>query len=140
MLPYRHSVLTRILIGLFFVGVIGYSYYEIRGMLYGPSITLPAELVQSNEQFISITGKAERIATLRMNGTAITVTEDGAFNEPYLLSPGLNRIVFDAEDKYGNDRQEVLQVVYTPLTPAPEEPPATSTPSATSTLVAPSTE
>ena len=114
MLPYRHSKLSRILIVIFFLIVIGYAYYEARGMLYGPVISLPSESIQSTERFITVSGKAERINTLRMNGVAITVTEDGAFEEPYLLAPGLNRIIFDAEDKYGNTSQEVLQIVYTP--------------------------
>lgn len=131
MLPYRHSKLTSIFIAIFFLIVIGYSYYEVRGMLYGPSIQLPAETIQSQERFVTIRGTTERIAILRMNGVAINVTEDGAFEEPYLLAPGINRIVFDAEDKYGNNSQEVLQIVFT----GPDQPiiDTTATSSATTT-------
>ena len=46
-----------------------------------------------------------------MNGRPISVTEDGAFDEPYLLSPGLNRIMLDATDRYGRKTQKIVQVV-----------------------------
>lgn len=114
MLPYRDSRLTRVLLGVLFIIIVGYAYFEIRGLLYGPRIHVPEAVMQVDEQYIVLKGKADRIATLSMNGSPINVTEDGAFEEPYLLSPGLNRIVLDAEDKYGLKRQEVLQVVYTP--------------------------
>lgn len=97
---------------VFFIVIAGYAYFEARGFLYGPRIEVPEEVTQVNEQFITLRGRADRIAILNMNGKPITVTEDGTFEEPYLLSPGLNRIVFDAEDKYGRKRQEVIQIVY----------------------------
>ena len=114
MLPYRDSRLTRIIIAVFFIIIAGYAYFEARGILYGPRIEVPEGVTQVNEQFITLRGRADRIAILHMNGRPGSVTEDGTFEEPYLLSPGLNRVVFDAEDKYGRKRQEVIQVVYAP--------------------------
>lgn len=141
MLPYRQSKLTRILLILFFVALLGYAYYEVRGILYGPQITLPSDIVHSTERFITVRGQADRIATLRMNGGAVSVTEEGVFEEPLLLAPGLNRVVFDAEDKYGNRSRKVLQIVYTPQeTPENQEEieaPTTSTTSPRATKVIP---
>lgn len=136
MLPYRHSLFTRFVIVMFFIGVLGYGYYELRGILYGPSITLPEETIQSTERFITLTGSADRIAVLRMNGSPIMVTEEGAFEEPYLLSPGLNRIVFDAEDKYGNTSRKVLEIVYTP-SEQPQQTATTSSQATTTESIAP---
>lgn len=128
MLPYRDSRITRILIVVFFVIVAGYAYFEARGILYGPRIVVPEGVTEVTEQFITLRGRADRIANLNMNGKPITVTEDGTFEEPYLLSPGLNRVVLDAEDKYGRKQQEVIQIVYTPArTPSSAEA-ATTTP------------
>lgn len=121
MLPFRDSRLAKVVTAIFFIIVIGYAYYEVRGMLYGPRIALPSGTTEVSERFVTLKGTADRIATLKMNGKAITVSEDGSFAEPYLLAPGLNRVVFDAEDKYGRDTQEVLQIVYTP-SGEPEEP------------------
>lgn len=141
MLPYRDSRLTYIALGIFFLIVIGYAYYEARGLLFGPSITVSSDMQEVHEPFVTIKGQAERIASLSMNGKNIPVTENGAFEEPYLLSPGYNRIVLDASDKYGRTRRQAIEIVYTPSTSsgqAPDTTPepviaATSTPSASST-------
>ncbi len=114
MLPYRDSRLTKAAIGIFFVIVLGYAYFEARGILYGPKINVTSDIQEVHEPFVSIKGHADRIASLSMNGKPISVTEAGVFDEPYLLAPGLNRIVLDAADKYGRSRQKVIQIVYTP--------------------------
>ncbi len=126
MLPYRDSRLTQIALVVFFVVVIIYAYYESRGLLFGPKINLPTESQEVHEPFIRIKGKADRISSLSLNGKQIPVTEQGEFDEPYLLSPGLNRILLDATDKYGRSRQSVMQVVYTPAD-EPIAPTATTT-------------
>ncbi len=113
MLPYRDSFLTKVVLAVFFVLVVGYAYYEARAVIYGPRITVTSALEEVSDPYIVIEGQADRIAALSMNGQPIAVTEDGAFQEPILLSPGLNRIVLDAEDRYGRKRQEVIEIVYT---------------------------
>ncbi|HEY4488727.1 MAG TPA: hypothetical protein VJB97_04380 [Candidatus Paceibacterota bacterium] len=129
MLPYRDSRITKIALGVFFLMLVGYAYFEARGIIYGPSITVPSERVEIAEQFIIIRGKAERISELRMNGKSIGVTEAGTFAEPYLLAPGLNRIILDAKDKYGRERQEIIEILYTPSQGfAPVEESASSSP------------
>ena len=121
MLPY-HSHLSTALLMAFFVLVLGYAYFEARGILYGPRIILPPETQLVHDPFITIRGKAERITALRMNGNPIAVTEDGVFEEPYLLAPGYNKIVFEASDRYKNTNVQDIEIIYEPLliTPAIE--------------------
>lgn len=114
MLPYRDSRLTTIVLVVFFVLLAAYAYYEARGILFGPTIDVTSAVTESTEQFVLIEGTAERIASLKMNGKEISVTETGAFSEPYLLAPGLNRLIFDATDKYGRSRQAIVEILYTP--------------------------
>ncbi len=148
MLPYRDSAISRIVLAIFFLILIGYGYYELRGILFGPKITVTSDIQEVHEPFITIQGRADHIASLRMNGKAVSVTENGAFEEPYLLSPGLNRIILDAEDTYGKRSQRVVLVVYTPeegSEPAAVQTTSTtaasSTPlEATSTPLAPQTQ
>lgn len=116
MLPYRDSRLTQIALAVFFVIVLAYAYYEGRGLLFGPKINVPSEIQEVHDPFIRIKGQADRISSLALNGKPIPVTADGAFDEPYLLAPGVNRILLDATDKYGRSRQSVIQIVYTPTT------------------------
>lgn len=134
MLPYRDSRLTYVALGIFFLIVLGYAYYEAQGILFGPSITIISGVTEVHEPFISIKGKADRIASLSMNGKPIPVTEEGVFEEPYLLAPGYNRIVLEAKDKYGRRRSREIEIVYTPSSDSIDSPQAaTSTTSATST-------
>lgn len=114
MLPYRDSRLTKIVLAIFFIVIAAYAYYEGRGLLFGPKINVPAGVQSVSEPYVRITGKADRISSLSLNGKQIQVTADGAFSEPYLLAEGLNRIILDATDKYGRSRQEVIQIVYAP--------------------------
>lgn len=126
MLPYRDSRITRVVLVVFFILVVVYAYYEARGILFGPSIEVTSSIEEVTEPFISISGKAERISSLTMNGNPVAVTETGEFSEPYLLSPGINRIVLDAEDTYGTKRQKIIQIVYTPSPTPPIAPPTAS--------------
>lgn len=141
MLPYRDIRLTRVLIVLFFLLVAGSAYFEARGALFGPSIEIPETTITTGEQFVHVRGRAERIVELRLNGGAIPVTEEGDFDEPYVLAPGVNHLTLEASDAYGRSAKRTLTIVYTgeaaslPAEAASTSP-ATSTP-ATSTPLLP---
>lgn len=111
MLPYRDSRMTQIVLGIFFIVLSGYAYFEAQGLLFGPTIDVSAP-TEVYEPYVIISGKAERISSLSMNGQGLNVTENGSFSAPYLLAPGYNRIVLDAKDKYGRTRSQILQIVY----------------------------
>lgn len=133
MLPYRDGRITKIILALFFVLVALYAYYEARGLLFGPKIDVPKGASVVHDRFVTIRGNATRIARLTMNGKPVTVTEEGAFEEPYLLNNGYNRIVLRAEDKYGRARESVVEVMYEPV--AADAPAAASpSPASTSTV------
>ena len=134
MLPYRDSRLTRIVLVIFFHVVIVYAYYEARGLLFGPTIDIPAQtMTASDSPYVLIQGQADRISSLTVDGDPIRVTETGAFKEPYVLAPGVNRIVFDAKDKYGNAAEKVIEIVYVPVAAASVVPAATATSSSQQT-------
>lgn len=131
MLPYHDSRVTQIVLGLFFIIIILYAYYEARGLLYGPRIDVPSQVTVVHEPFVTIQGTAKRISQLTMNGKPVTVTEEGVFKEPYLLSEGYNRIALWASDKYGRTRERVVQISYIPA--ATTSAAASSTTNATTT-------
>ena len=128
MIPYSSRV-SRTLLVLFFLAVLGYGIFEARGIVLGPNIQVDeAPLVVSSE-FVRIQGVATHIATLTMNGTAISVTEDGLFDEPLLLHEGENRILLRAQDKYGNETTRTVTLIYRPETsPSSATMPGTTTP------------
>ena len=110
----RDSRIVTWSIVIFFIILLGYALYEAQAMLWGPRITVPSDTVIVREPFASIQGKAENIAELRLNGVPVSVTEEGLVDEPYSLSQGENRLVFDAHDNYGRTTQKVVQVMYIP--------------------------
>ena len=136
MLPYRDSKITRLLLILFFLLVLAYGYFEARGFLFGPVIHASVD-TEVHQPLVHIKGKADRISSLSMNGKDLTVTEDGAFDEPYVLAEGLNRIVLDATDKYGRTTRQVLQIVYTPDGASVQIAPAATATAASTSPVAP---
>lgn len=114
MLPYRESKFTKIILVIFFILVLGYAYFEGRDIIFGPAISIENRVMNVDQPFITIEGSAHRIASLRMNGQMIPVTEDGAFSEPYLLAPGYNRITLNASDRYNKSAERVIEIIYTP--------------------------
>lgn len=127
MFARRDSRLTKIALIVFFVAVLMYAYFESRGILYGPIITVASNLTLVRDPYIEIRGHAEHIASLAMNGREISVTEAGIFTEPFVLAPGDNRILLDAKDKYGRTTQRVVEIVYSPEATVALDPPVSTT-------------
>lgn len=130
MLPYRDSRITILALIVFFILVALYAYFEASDALFGPRIILADAPVSVSSPFITLKGQAEHIAELRLNGTPIPVTEEGVFEEPYLLAEGFNRIVLEAKDQYGRETSQTLSIRYVPLpdtTPTEEASASTST-------------
>src|SRR5262249_36121605 len=119
---------------IFFLLAILYALFEARGQILGPTIDVSPRVELVHQPFLVIQGQAERISSLLMNGQQIPVTENGSFQEPYLLPPGYNRIVLDAKDSYGRSAERVLEIMYqpepgsaTPTTTASSTPESSST-------------
>ena len=123
----------RIALGIFFILLLGYAYYEAQGLLFGPRINLytPSPITVT-EEFVTIQGQADRISALFMNGAQISVTKEGGFEESLLLTPGRNIIYLTAVDSSGRKQEKTLELVYVPEN-KPETPAATTTSSGTTT-------
>jgi uncharacterized protein YfaP (DUF2135 family) len=111
---FRESRLTRIVLLLFFVVLVGYALFEARGLFSGPVINVPQGTMTVAEPSVLIQGTAERITELRLNGAQISVTEDGAFSERYLLVEGSNHLILEARDARGRTTKENLTIMYRP--------------------------
>lgn len=113
MLPYS-SRLSRVILLLFFLLVIGYGFFEAQAILWGPRIEIASTPTEVTDQYVRIQGSATHIASLSMNGAEIPVTESGEFDEPFLLADGENRILLEATDRYGNTTEKTVTIYYTP--------------------------
>lgn len=132
MLPYRDSHITQIALGVFFLAVLAYAYFEVRGLLYGPHIHIMSSPVIVHDQYVVIGGETDHIASLSVLGAPVAVDVNGAFEVPYLLAPGLNRIIFDAHDSYGHTASKTVEIVYMPAAASTASTTASSTASTSS--------
>lgn len=98
---------------LFFGVIAGYSYYQVADFAAGPEITIstPANGVATTSSFVTVSGSAERIAYLSLNGRQIFTDRDGNFKEPLLLSPGYNIITISAQDKFFRETSTQLEMI-----------------------------
>ena len=102
------------LICVFSLFVIGYAFYEIQRIVYGPriDITTPKNGALVSQSLVEITGKAQNIKDISMNDGKIFIDEAGNFDEKILLSYGYNLITLKASDKFGRKTEKTLEIVY----------------------------
>ena len=128
----RDSRITRFVLILFFTLAVLYGIFEARGQILGPSIEIVGLPQLSHDPFIHIKGQASRISSISMDGRQINVTEQGNFDEPYLLAPGYNRIALDAKDSYGRTSERIIVITYVPIESSATSSAASTTGGATS--------
>jgi len=94
-----------------------YGYYQTIDFVRGPRLLIhsPTDGETLNEQLVSISGEAQNISHISLNGRKIFVDEEGQFGEELLLHRGYNIITVSVSDKYGRYRVETLRLVYKQL-------------------------
>ena len=103
---------------IFFTGlllvILGYSGFEARKILTGPSLKITSPLVGGvvKDPYVQVTGVARNIKEITLNGNPIYIDENGNFNEKFLLISGYNRIELEAKDKFNKETKEVIELVY----------------------------
>lgn len=94
--------------------IFGYAYFQMHNLLTGPVITI--ESPSNGSVFptaqTKILGATQNIASITLNGRQIFINEAGAFEEKLILSPGYNIITLHAEDKFGRETIETLELIY----------------------------
>lgn len=98
---------------LFFLLIAGYSIYQAYDFWSGPSLTIntPADGAVTTAPLIHISGSAQRIAHLSLNGRQIYTDPSGRFSEALLLAPGYNIITLAADDSFGRHTEQHLRVI-----------------------------
>ncbi len=93
--------------------IVGYTYYQSRGIISGPKIEIisPADGESFYNSLVDIKGIAKNINHLSLNGRTIFVDKAGVFNEKLLIYNGLNIIEIKAIDKFGRITNKTLNIV-----------------------------
>ena len=106
--------LKTIIICLFLVCLFGYGAFEIWNYATGPRITVssPANGVAVSDSLITITGQGKNTKEITLDDRPIVTDETGKFSEKILLSYGYNVLELKAEDRFGKQTEQELQIVY----------------------------
>jgi hypothetical protein len=93
--------------------IAGYALFQAQKLISGPIIDVytPEDGATFNQTLIEVTGRARNIAYINLNDRPIFIDKNGYFEEKLLLSPGLNIIKLDAQDKFKKRTEKRLQVV-----------------------------
>ena len=95
--------------------IVGYAVFNSRLFIEGPQIIIerPANgSTITDSPLIKIKGRAYNIAYLKLNSKPIFTDEEANFSESLLLQPGYNIIQITAEDKFGRQKTNKLELVY----------------------------
>ena len=96
------------------VFIAGYSIFEARGIILGPSIVVktPENGSGFTDSLIVINGQAKNVSYLNLNDSPLPISEQGEFTEKFLLSPGYNIIELDGKDRFGRQKTVYLELFY----------------------------
>lgn len=94
--------------------VIGYSFYEIQKVAFGPriKITSPVNGETVSTSSIEISGTTKNIKEISLNDRKIFIDEKGNFMENMVLFEGYNSFSVKASDKFGRKTEKILEVMY----------------------------
>jgi len=82
--------------------IAGFFGYEFR-YLRAPDLELatPTRDIISDSDIIDVRGRTDPDADVTLNGRPLFIAPDGAFEERVYLGRGLNRLEFEARNRYG---------------------------------------
>lgn len=110
----KHLHIKNIVFATLLACILGYTYFQMQSLVTGPIITVlePQNGAVVTSSHIEIKGTTKNISSINLNDRLIFIDESGAFKEKLLLSPGYNIITLRAEDKFGRNTKDTLELVY----------------------------
>jgi len=93
-----------------------YLYLQAYSLITGPTLLLnsPASGETLQESLITVSGTAQHISFLTLNGAPIYADNAGRFSEQLLLSEGYTIMTILAKDRFGRERSQNIELLYTP--------------------------
>lgn len=92
--------------------VIGYASWRSTEYLRGPMLTINTpedwDVIQASTTVVS--GRVERVHEISLNGSQLSVDEDGNFSDILIVFPGNNIITITASDQFGRSIEKKLHI------------------------------
>jgi len=99
--------------------ILSYVVFQARFLLTGPRLTwLEEPPLVVNELFVTLSGRAENITRISLNGRTIFTDQDGYFKEAMMLENGYTIATVAATDRFGRTKEIVREFVYFPASVA----------------------
>lgn len=106
----------RLILGLLVVGIVLYLIATAWRTFLPPSLNLvsPLQDLITENATINVSGLADVGIKVTVNGEAVEVSDQGKFNEPVALHPGLNTITVVAKKTYSRPVIITRQILFNP--------------------------
>ncbi|OHA16298.1 MAG: hypothetical protein A2830_00120 [Candidatus Taylorbacteria bacterium RIFCSPHIGHO2_01_FULL_44_110] len=93
--------------------IAAYALWRSFAYARGPNIIIlgPANYASINSTTTNITGRIERANMITLNGKAITIDEQGNFNETIIVFVGTNILTLEARDQFDRTAWKQIQIV-----------------------------
>ncbi len=117
---WKMLIAPLVILFIFIGGIIGIVNWQKskQGPEVGISVNLPEGQVQTSDNSITVSGKAQKGDKVSVNGRKTKVAGDGSFSQTVTLNQGDNKITV-RDQRNGKDIQTVeREVNYTPAAPA----------------------
>lgn len=107
--------MVRYLIAAVLILLAGYGLIEAWPLIQGPSLSIesPSEYGSFPGGIVPLTGKASRVATLRLNGVSIPHDTEGRFSTTLTFPQGGSILTFVATDRFGR-HSTTTRSIYVP--------------------------
>jgi hypothetical protein len=112
-IPSTKKTVRRALVVLTFLTLCGYVGFQSKDLIAGP-VLMVEEPVNGSTVYsdkIEITGQAQNISYIYLNGRQIFTNTEGQFRETLILKPGYSIINLSAKDKFGRETQKIVHIV-----------------------------
>jgi transcriptional regulator with XRE-family HTH domain len=100
-------------IALVALAMVTYLGSQIRSIISPPDLFVyePSDGILTQEALITVTGQAQEGAQVKVNGTAVLLSENGTFETDIALERGLNVISVESTKRYSQPAIEYRRVV-----------------------------
>ncbi len=105
-------MLTRSLIAIVLVILLGYGAVEAAPLVAGPDlvITTPLDGATALDGMVEVTGVATRVNSLSLNGGPLLIDESGNFSRLIVLPRGSAILTLTASDRFGRSITKEISV------------------------------
>lgn len=102
-------------ISVFLIFIVIFAFFRSKDLLFGvkiKNVNIIDGQVITESNIIKISGNAKNAKELILNGRAISIDQEGNFNETIALFSGYNIVSIVAKDEFGNIDEKIYKLMH----------------------------